>query len=155
MELPSGLFFCDTFTMNTDNCVLCTNQSNEQLIWKNEFCRVILANEEGLPGFIRVIWSEHVAEMTDLEPPQRAELMRLIYKIETIVRKVMLPHKINLATLGNLVAHIHWHIIPRYVDDPYFPGSVWSPKVRELGEGQLKGRAQKERLLVQVLQENL
>ena len=36
------------------------------------------------------------------------------------------PDKINLACLGNLTPHIHWHVIPRFYDDNHFPGSIWS-----------------------------
>jgi diadenosine tetraphosphate (Ap4A) HIT family hydrolase len=43
----------------------------------------------------------------------------------------MQPDKINLASLGNVVPHLHWHVIPRFVDDPHFPNPVWGVKVRE------------------------
>ena len=41
------------------------------------------------------------------------------------------PAKINLATLGNMVAHVHWHVIPRFADDPHFPQPVWGARQRE------------------------
>jgi diadenosine tetraphosphate (Ap4A) HIT family hydrolase len=37
----------------------------------------------------------------------------------------MAPDKINLASLGNVVPHLHWHVIPRFADDPHFPNPVW------------------------------
>ena len=43
----------------------------------------------------------------------------------------MQPDKVNLASLGNVVPHIHWHVIPRYVNDRSFPDSVWSVAKRE------------------------
>jgi diadenosine tetraphosphate (Ap4A) HIT family hydrolase len=42
-----------------------------------------------------------------------------------------MPEKINLASLGNAVPHLHWHIIPRFSDDPHFPNAVWSTKLRD------------------------
>jgi diadenosine tetraphosphate (Ap4A) HIT family hydrolase len=46
------------------------------------------------------------------------------------VREVMQPDKVNLASLGNVVPHLHWHVIPRYTDDAHFPAPVWAPAVR-------------------------
>ena len=40
------------------------------------------------------------------------------------------PHKINLASFGNLTPHLHWHVIPRFEDDPHFPNSIWGERQR-------------------------
>jgi hypothetical protein len=29
-----------------------------------------------------------------------------------------------------MVPHIHWHVIPRFKDDAFFPGTVWSNKTQ-------------------------
>ncbi|MHB1094167.1 HIT family protein [Thiobacillus sp.] len=47
------------------------------------------------------------------------------------MRDVMRPDKINLASLGNVVPHLHWHVVPRFGDDPHFPNPVWGKKLRE------------------------
>ena len=117
------------------NCALCKEElkpEEGQLIWRGDDCRAILVNEPDLPGFCRVIWNHHVAEMTDLTPGEREHLMTLVFAVEEVVRHVMCPDKVNIAALGNMVPHIHWHVIPRYQDDAFFPGSVWSKRVQEL-----------------------
>ena len=117
------------------NCVLCKEElepEEGQLIWRGDDCRVILVNDPELPGFCRVIWNRDVAEMTDLTHGERDHLMTLVFAVEEAIRHVMHPDKINIAALGNMVPHIHWHVIPRYKDDAFFPGSVWSQKVQEL-----------------------
>ena len=116
--------------MNWDNkvagCALC-EQVGGQLLWQNEQVRVILVNDESLfAGFTRVIWQEHAAEMTDLTPEQRSQLMRTVCLVEQIQRDVLKPNKVNLASLGNMVAHVHWHVIPRFEDDACFPNPVWA-----------------------------
>jgi diadenosine tetraphosphate (Ap4A) HIT family hydrolase len=83
------------------------------------------------PGFCRVIWNAHVSEMTDLAPMDRSILMRTVCQVETALREVLQPQKINLASLGNLVPHLHWHLIPRFVDDAHFPNPVWAQPMRE------------------------
>ncbi len=52
--------------------------------------------------------------------------MRVVYAAEQALRELMQPAKINLASLGNMTPHLHWHVIPRFADDKHFPGSVWS-----------------------------
>ncbi|TXI09643.1 MAG: HIT family protein [Polynucleobacter sp.] len=111
------------------NCPLCTTDGGE-LLWKNEEMRVILADEPEFPGFCRIVWNEHVAEMSDLSIDQRARLHHILILVEKVVLEVMQPDKINLAALGNLVPHLHWHLIPRYQADVCFPASVWSEKQR-------------------------
>jgi diadenosine tetraphosphate (Ap4A) HIT family hydrolase len=87
--------------------------------------RVILAAEPDYPGFTRVIWQAHLAEMTDLSPPDRDALMRVVCTVESVQREAFAPDKINLASFGNMVPHLHWHVIPRWRDDRHFPDPVW------------------------------
>jgi diadenosine tetraphosphate (Ap4A) HIT family hydrolase len=125
------------------NCILCKDDlkpEDGQLIWRGDDCRVILVNDADLPGFCRVIWNRHVSEMTDLTYGEREHLMTLVFAVEAAIRRVMHPHKVNIAALGNMVPHIHWHVIPRFNDDAFFPGSSWSDKLRETPEGLLVER---------------
>lgn len=123
------------------NCVLCSEEGGT-LIWRGDDCRVVLIDDSDLPGFCRVIWNRHVAEMSQLSYGERDLLMHLVFAVEGAVRGVMRPSKINLAALGNQVTHIHWHIIPRFEDDAFFPGSVWSNRLRDTPDATLKIRRQ-------------
>jgi diadenosine tetraphosphate (Ap4A) HIT family hydrolase len=128
------------------DCVLCKNEMKPeegQLIWRGDDCRVILVNDLDLPGFCRVIWNRHVGEMTDLTPGERDHLMALVFAVEEAIRHVMHPDKINVAALGNMVPHIHWHVIPRFVDDAFFPGSAWSNRTQETKKAILEARRKK------------
>ncbi|HWU84374.1 MAG TPA: HIT domain-containing protein, partial [Rhodocyclaceae bacterium] len=93
-------------------CELCDTPGGE-LIWQDDFCRVVRVNDVDYPGFCRVILNRHVKEMSDLETAQRERLMAVVFAVEAAVREVMKPDKINLASLGNLTPHMHWHVIPR------------------------------------------
>lgn len=112
------------------DCALC-DAPGERVLWQDEFCRVVLADEPDYPGFLRVILNRHVREMTDLVPEERSRLMMMVCKTEQVVRDVMRPDKVNLASLGNVVPHLHWHVIPRFADDPHFPNPVWGPGLRD------------------------
>jgi diadenosine tetraphosphate (Ap4A) HIT family hydrolase len=37
---------------------------------------------------------------------------------------------VNLASLGNITPHLHWHVIPRFADDPHFPNPIWAARIR-------------------------
>lgn len=126
------------------NCVLCADPKPDegQLIWRGDDCRIILLRDADLPGFCRVIWNHHVAEMTDLSYGEREHLMSLVYVVEEAIRHVMKPAKVNLASLGNMAPHIHWHVIPRFADDAFFPGSVWSARMREVSATAFAARQQ-------------
>ena len=109
----------------TQVCELCEVDGGE-LIVKTAQLRVVLIDDANYPGFCRVIWNAHVKEMTDLAISDRSNLMQAVCKVEQAVRDVMQPHKINLASLGNMVPHLHWHVIPRYLDDAHFPNPIWA-----------------------------
>ena len=111
-------------------CELCTMPGGD-VLWEDQFCRVVQVAEPGYPGFCRVIWNTHVREMTDLDDVQRRHCMNVVFAVERALRHTMAPAKINLATLGNMVAHVHWHVIPRFTDDPHFPQPVWGVRQRE------------------------
>jgi diadenosine tetraphosphate (Ap4A) HIT family hydrolase len=66
-----------------------------------------------------------VAEMTDLPPSDRSHLMSIVLAVEAALRALLDPHKMNLASLGNQVPHLHWHVVPRFADDSHFPRPVW------------------------------
>jgi diadenosine tetraphosphate (Ap4A) HIT family hydrolase len=78
-----------------------------------------------------VICNAHAREMTDLAPADRTRLMETVFAVESALREVMQPLKINLASLGNMVPHVHWHVIPRYEGDAHFPQPIWSARRRE------------------------
>ena len=109
-------------------CELCTAPGGE-LLWQDSQCRVVrVGGDEGrtFPGFCRVIWNAHVAEMTDLATVDQRHLMNVVFATEAAVRSLLGPDKINLASFGNVVPHLHWHVIPRWYDDSHFPAPVWA-----------------------------
>lgn len=112
------------------NCELCTTPGGT-VLWEDQRCRVVQADEPGYPGFCRVIWKSHVREMTDLSPADRLHCMNVVFAVERAMRDALSPAKINLASLGNFVAHVHWHVIPRFTDDPHFPQPVWATRQRD------------------------
>jgi diadenosine tetraphosphate (Ap4A) HIT family hydrolase len=116
--------------MTPASCPLCQTDGGA-LLWRNDFCRVVRVDEPDYPGFLRVILNAHVREMSDLQAADQEALMRVVFAAEAALREVLRPDKVNLASLGNVVPHLHWHVIPRFADDPHFPDPVWGGKRRD------------------------
>lgn len=112
------------------SCELC-EQIGGELLWSDDRLRVVLINHDDCPGFCRVIWSGHVKEMTDLSAFDQMHLMTVVFTVERVIRTVLAPDKINLASLGNQTPHLHWHVIPRWTTDRFFPSPIWAPPMRE------------------------
>jgi diadenosine tetraphosphate (Ap4A) HIT family hydrolase len=119
-------------------CELCELAVNK--VVANDKFAVILVDDANYPGFARVIWNEHVREMSDLADEDRLLVNEAVWKVEQAVREVMQPLKVNVASLGNVVPHLHWHIIPRYADDAHFPAPVWAQVMRAADPAVLEGR---------------
>lgn len=107
------------------DCPLCAADGGE-VLWHDELCRVVWVEDPDYPGFCRVILHAHVREMTDLPEDERQRLMAVVFATEAAVREMMRPAKVNLASLGNQVPHLHWHVIPRFTDDRHFPDPIWA-----------------------------
>jgi len=110
------------------DCPFCQSPGGE-IVWEDGQCRVVRVTGtegEAFAGYCRVIWRTHVAEMTDLDPGNRRHLMNVVFAVEIALRSLLAPDKINLATLGNMVPHLHWHVVPRWRDDSHFPAAIWA-----------------------------
>ncbi len=113
----------------SDSCPLCI-PVNETVLWRDDFARAILVADTRYPAFCRVILNRHVKEMTDLASGERIRLMRVVFAVEAALRALLAPDKVNLASLGNQVPHLHWHLIPRFENDAHFPDPVWAAAKR-------------------------
>ena len=116
--------------MTTSNCALCI-PSTSNILWQDDFCRVVLLGDADYPAYCRVELLAHIKEMTDLAPLQRARMMKVVFAVEQALRDIFNPDKINLASLGNKTPHIHWHLIPRFENDKHFPNSHWAEALRD------------------------
>lgn len=111
------------------DCVLC-REAGGLPVWQGAQLRVIRAQEEGFPAFYRVVWSAHAAELSDLSEAERHTCMAVVVEVERVLRAQLQPTKINLAALGNMVPHLHWHVIARYDWDSHFPAAIWASPLR-------------------------
>jgi diadenosine tetraphosphate (Ap4A) HIT family hydrolase len=65
-------------------------------------------------------------EATQESPGNRRGPGDSVFAVELALRATLRPHKLNLASLGNVTPHLHWHVVPRFPADPHFPDPVWT-----------------------------
>ena len=138
----------------THDCPLC-REDGGALIWRGARLRVIRADEAGFPAFYRVVWNAHAAEFSDLTVAERQHCMDAVAVVEQVLREHLVPTKVNLAALGNMVPHLHWHVIARFDWDSHFPAPVWASALRHSPAAQQAGVSARLPVLEAALQSKL
>jgi diadenosine tetraphosphate (Ap4A) HIT family hydrolase len=116
--------------MKKPGCAFC-DAPGGALVFDSPKFRLVRVAEAGLPAFYRLVWTDHVSEFTDLTVEDRSLCMDAVTQVEALLRKHLQPVKVNLASLGNMVPHLHWHIIARFEWDSHFPDAVWAAARRD------------------------
>lgn len=106
-------------------CPLC-DAAGGRVVAETERWRLVHAEEAGFPAFYRIVWQDHVREFSQLAPADRQACMDAVVAVEDALLRHLQPAKVNVASLGNAVPHLHWHVIARFAWDTHFPGPVWA-----------------------------
>ena len=93
---------------------------------------VLLGDNQGLPGWCVLVLKDHREHLAELDHDRQAQVWGDVARVAAAIRSVFPasgrgggPPRINYECLGNLVPHIHWHVIPRHADDPEPTKAVW------------------------------
>lgn len=89
-------------------------------------------------------------ELTDAEYDAAADDLR---RAALAVAKAMKPDHMNYATLGNVIPHLHWHIIPRYRGDPRWQAPVWTSDLADMDKTFLASDADYQALADEIRKE--
>lgn len=110
------------------SCSMCTKWEDEPglQIAELEQCRVMLNRDQFFPGYCFVFTKEHVTELFHLDPEVRNSVMAEVSRVAEALYTAFAPAKINYELLGNMVPHMHWHLVPRFTTDPLWPRPIWS-----------------------------
>ena len=76
--------------------------------------------------------ARHVTRIDELSADEWSLLANDIRATELALINAFQPDHVNIASLGQVVPHLHWHIIPRYVDDPRWGGPIWTTDADEM-----------------------
>ena len=89
-------------------------------------CYVTLNRDQFFAGYCFVFTRNHVTELFHLDLATRQGVMEEVNRVARVLAELFRPTKINYELLGNMVPHMHWHLVPRFADDPLWPQPIWS-----------------------------
>jgi diadenosine tetraphosphate (Ap4A) HIT family hydrolase len=146
-----------TARVSGEQCPLCAPRapSNEHwdLVTTLSASSLYLAKNQTYRGQCQLIFDpRHAARLDQLTPDEWTAFTRDLYIAHQAVMEVLRPDHVNVESLGNVVPHLHWHIIPRYRDDPHWGAPIWQHPLDSMPDHRL---ADADRLaLIQSLREN-
>lgn len=110
------------------SCVMCTKWQDDADLQIHTFkhSSLVLNRDQFFPGYCFLFTKEHVTELFHLDKNIRHELIDEVSKVAKVLSDIYQPTKINYELLGNMVPHIHWHLVPRFDSDPLWPTPIWS-----------------------------
>ena len=99
------------------------------MIFTNNLINIQIEQSE-IP-WLKIFTNEKYKELSDCPIETKLEIFRCLELIEKEMIKYYNPEKINIASFGNYVPHVHFHIMARFKEDSYFPEPMWGKKQRE------------------------
>jgi diadenosine tetraphosphate (Ap4A) HIT family hydrolase len=115
----------------TQLCLICDrtskikSNSNPFFVKELETGYVVVGEHQYYPGYTLFLCKQHVGELHELKPDFRLKFLQEMSDVAAAVYKAFKPKKVNYELLGNAHPHLHWHIFPRYEDDPNLTMPVW------------------------------
>ena len=116
-----------------NQCRMCTKWEDEPGLRIAEMgeCYVLLNRDQFFPGYTFVFTRGHATELFQLERERRTAVMEEVAAVASALHTLFRPDKINYELLGNMVPHMHWHIVPRFRSDPLWPRPIWADSHEE------------------------
>ena len=99
------------------------------LLYENESIKIEIEKSE-IP-WLKIFTQIPYKEMSEVPSEVKFQIYELLDMIELEMLAYFKPKKINIASFGNYVPHVHWHIMARFEEDSYFPEPMWGRKQRE------------------------
>ncbi len=99
------------------------------MVYEDELIR-IEKHESEVP-WLKVFTQKIHKEFSECSPEEKGAIWNALDIIEREMLAYYRPEKINIASFGNMLPHVHWHITARFKEDSYFPEPMWGPKQRE------------------------
>lgn len=115
-------------------CPMCRRWDDDAdlRITELEHSYVVLNRDQFFPGYTLLFTKQHITELFHLDRAVRNGLMEEVSHVAEALFTLFKPAKINYELLGNMVPHIHWHLVPRFASEPLWPRPIWSEAHDEL-----------------------
>jgi diadenosine tetraphosphate (Ap4A) HIT family hydrolase len=136
----------NSLVLGTD-CPLCVPRPDHSGQWDLvaalSVSSLYLSKNQTYRGHCQLIFdSRHVSRPDQLSPDEWGMFCADLHRAESVIMQTVHADHVNVESLGNVVPHLHWHIIPRYRNDPRWGAPVWTTALSDMPETTL---ASKER----------
>jgi diadenosine tetraphosphate (Ap4A) HIT family hydrolase len=117
--------------MSSPDCPFCTKLANlddlpaEEVVWQFPHSVALLGPWQHYHGYCVLVSRRHATELSRLNDEERQAFLEEMCRLAKAIEDCFRPHKLNYELLGNQVPHLHWHLFPRYRDDPDALRPVW------------------------------
>ncbi len=101
----------------------------EKILYQNELLKVEIEPFE-IP-WVKIFTIEPYKEFSECDFSLKLEILKFLDFIEKEMISYFKPDKINIASFGNYVPHVHFHIQARFKNDSFFPEPTWGKKMRD------------------------
>ena len=121
----------------TDACPLCPprprSTEHAEFVAELSVSTLYLVGNQTYRGQCVLIFDlRHVARVDELTADEWRALAGDLFRSQRAVFDVVKPDHMNLESLGNIVAHLHWHVIPRYRNDPRWGQPIWATPLESM-----------------------
>jgi len=86
---------------------------------------VVLGEYQFFKGYTLFFCKKHAAELHELPFKFRQQFLQEMSRVAEAVFRAFKPQKLNYELLGNTESHLHWHLFPRYGNDPLPKRPIW------------------------------
>ena len=119
---------------SVEGCPMCRRWEDDSdlRVAELEHSFVVLNRDQFYPGYTLLFTKQHATELFHLDRTVRSGLMEEVSCVAEALFALFRPDKINYELLGNMVPHIHWHLVPRHAGEPLWPRPIWSEAHNEL-----------------------
>src|SRR5271170_4764219 len=97
----------------------------DELVWQFPYSICLLGPWQFFHGYCIIVARQHASELSRLRPEERRLFLAEMCLAARAIEECFEPHKLNYELLGNQVPHLHWHLFPRYKNDPDSLKPVW------------------------------
>jgi diadenosine tetraphosphate (Ap4A) HIT family hydrolase len=117
--------------MTSPDCFFCRKLATldqlpaAELVWSFPNSVALLGTHQRYHGYCVLIARTHATELFRLPDAERRAYLDEMCLLAAAIEACYRPHKLNYELLGNQVPHLHWHLFPRYRDDPDLLKPVW------------------------------
>lgn len=117
--------------MSITDCPFCRKLSQldqlpaDELVWQFPHSVALLGPWQSYRGYCLLVARRHATELFELTADERRGYLEELTSLAEAIGACFQPRKLNYELLGNQVPHLHWHVFPRYAEDPEVLKPVW------------------------------